>query len=489
MSSKKSRQGTDSPSSSSSHLPLRKSTRRGSATSQSTLSLTDRESLTQALDQIHSTASRSSTLTTFDEFTTPPSSSSAAEGKGIASELHGGLSGLYSRIRASVGGVRDIVGGISLAGEDVATGDGDGDDEADNRKALPTPVPTPTTSIWAPTVKPLFHSPKYANSTSKADVESPTNLLSPLSNAITTGPSNEVGQVSPHTRPGLANFPTAIKGALPLAGAVKAPFVPLTQAISSTAVGPALIPVNVTAVNEKGSQNLENIDHGNNTPRISSNLARTTFAEDYRIEKQHKHQNSTSSDQGRGNTDAGTNHGVGPHGQQEVKAFPEPASATKNPLYRPSTFPDRNSQAKEPLEKGYDSSQADMQGPATPSRQSSSIPVTQLSRPPYFKISRASSSETTGAYSSNIPLETTSSHDEASENDSVFAENETAKKAATITQASGNPQTVNAVLSQIRSRVLSKEYWMRDENARDCFFCGDAFSTFRRKHHCSMCKL
>lgn len=28
---------------------------------------------------------------------------------------------------------------------------------------------------------------------------------------------------------------------------------------------------------------------------------------------------------------------------------------------------------------------------------------------------------------------------------------------------------------------------MRDENAKDCFHCGEPFSTFRRKHHCRTC--
>ena len=478
MSPKKSRAGIDSPSTSSSYLPLRKPNRRGSATSQSTTSMTDRESLHQALDQIHSTASRSSTLTTFNEFTTPPSSSSGAEGKGIASELQGGLSGLYSRFRASVGGVRDIVGGAGLPSED-AEGDSR-DDEEDNRNnsnALPTPVPTPTTSVWAPINKPLFHSPKYANSfaaTSRANVESPTNLLSPLSNAIGTGPSIEAGQVSPHTRPSLASLPTAIK---------------VTQTIPSTAVGPALIPVNVSAVNEQGLQNLDNIDSGNKTPWIP---ARATLTEDHAVEKQHKHQSAPCSDQARGNTDFGISNGFSFNGSQENSTASEPASVTTKMQHKPSNVSDRSNQAKELFtnvsyenQRGYEPSQTSTQEPAAPSRQSSSIPVTQLSRPPDFRISRASSTETTGAYSSNVQLDTMSSHDEASENDSILAENRVERKPTVITQASTNPQNTNAVLSQIKSRVLSKEYWMRDENARDCFFCGDAFSTFRRKHHCS----
>ncbi|CUS21010.1 LAQU0S02e03686g1_1 [Lachancea quebecensis] len=35
--------------------------------------------------------------------------------------------------------------------------------------------------------------------------------------------------------------------------------------------------------------------------------------------------------------------------------------------------------------------------------------------------------------------------------------------------------------------VLSKEYWMKDESARDCFSCAKPFTTFRRKHHCRIC--
>lgn len=35
--------------------------------------------------------------------------------------------------------------------------------------------------------------------------------------------------------------------------------------------------------------------------------------------------------------------------------------------------------------------------------------------------------------------------------------------------------------------VLSKEYWMKDESARECFTCGKRFNTFRRKHHCRIC--
>ncbi|CCK69312.1 1-phosphatidylinositol-3-phosphate 5-kinase KNAG_0C01990 [Huiozyma naganishii CBS 8797] len=35
--------------------------------------------------------------------------------------------------------------------------------------------------------------------------------------------------------------------------------------------------------------------------------------------------------------------------------------------------------------------------------------------------------------------------------------------------------------------LISKEYWMKDESAKECFACGKAFNTFRRKHHCRIC--
>ncbi len=41
--------------------------------------------------------------------------------------------------------------------------------------------------------------------------------------------------------------------------------------------------------------------------------------------------------------------------------------------------------------------------------------------------------------------------------------------------------------SHMRRKILDREFWMRDENAKDCFNCGDAFTTFRRKHHCRTC--
>ncbi|KAK3702922.1 Mitochondrial distribution and morphology protein 12 [Vermiconidia calcicola] len=47
--------------------------------------------------------------------------------------------------------------------------------------------------------------------------------------------------------------------------------------------------------------------------------------------------------------------------------------------------------------------------------------------------------------------------------------------------------SVHHVPTHLKRRVISKTFWMKDENAKDCFYCGQAFSTFRRKHHCRTC--
>ena len=32
-----------------------------------------------------------------------------------------------------------------------------------------------------------------------------------------------------------------------------------------------------------------------------------------------------------------------------------------------------------------------------------------------------------------------------------------------------------------------RQYWMPDENCKQCYDCNDRFTTFRRRHHCRIC--
>lgn len=38
-----------------------------------------------------------------------------------------------------------------------------------------------------------------------------------------------------------------------------------------------------------------------------------------------------------------------------------------------------------------------------------------------------------------------------------------------------------------RKQGLSKDYWMPDEDAKECYDCGSRFTAWRRKHHCRIC--
>lgn len=90
--------------------------RRDSFNSISTVSQIDKEHLAQALDKIHTSASQSDVLTTFNDFTAPPASLPAESGGSPTDLVHHGISGLYSRIKEAVG-----VGGKGAAqdGEDL----------------------------------------------------------------------------------------------------------------------------------------------------------------------------------------------------------------------------------------------------------------------------------------------------------------------------------------------------------------------------------
>ncbi|XP_077997927.1 1-phosphatidylinositol 3-phosphate 5-kinase-like [Glandiceps talaboti] len=41
--------------------------------------------------------------------------------------------------------------------------------------------------------------------------------------------------------------------------------------------------------------------------------------------------------------------------------------------------------------------------------------------------------------------------------------------------------------SQVYRDIDFKQYWMPDSNCKECYDCGDKFTTFRRRHHCRVC--
>ena len=528
----------DSPSISVPFFPLIQQSRRGSVGSLSSVSRADKEALNQALDEIHNTASQSETLTTFNEFTTPPPLSSGTESKGIAGELQGGLSGLYSRFKASVGAGRDItvVGSLSGDGGGKVTDDG----SSTKSSSIATTALTPTAKLG-------FNSPKYTSPvspTSTVGFESMTRVQSPLSGTSgSNGPSRIHGQV-PNTS--TSSFTSAfgdLKSDLPSPAPARSSFASLAQATTSTVASPALNQVNVSAISDKGLQNLE-IEGHNQKKRKSSPSAGPTHVKDESIKvadkkntnnersnqpsaqssnrshsrEQSFHHPSTvqpsysfndSNDNTRGTTgrfrepepntrkglsltenksiDHRSSGGTVSDGSQENKAVLQSSSNVSRSvanhdgpaLVNQYDGPALLSKSKRHLD--YEQSQS---GPHVPT-----IPLVAAQPPglPEFSVSRTSSSDTAGASSLIFSLDVKSRQGDASESASMRTLDPVLSKSSVTIQATNNPQNMNVVQPQIKGRVLSKEYWMRDENARDCFYCGDSFSTFRRKHHCSKC--
>ena len=518
MSSKSIRDG-DSPSASSSLIPQLRHSRRGSLASISTTGQLDKETLSQALDQIHSAASQTETLTTFNEYTTPPSSSSGPESKGIASELHGGLSGLYSRFKASVGNVKDVVN----VGSEVSVAE--------------------VTSLMTPSTRNTSQSARVASSSASTLQDSPTPRSGRQSPLSTSNLETLRGDPSRQSKPSKVSLGGTSSKSVPGNLALKSPPTTLTQAAQTSTIRPALAEVNISAVKQDSlgaeppensmgvspsevrqpdssarAQKLQTGPNAKNEVDIASVVdsdaglpsipARSVF--DYQAEASTSDRIKTSAaslqrPRGNGNnpklasrqsedsvhpfsglqvdddevtyagaealSDADDGEMAAPpriitsYGNSQDNVFT--ASGRKGDSGTPRSFPRKG---------GY-------QHLALPLRKSMAPPLVARSHSPNPSLSRASSSETstdslTNSLSRPMPI----------------ADNIDSPNLAQLKISASRPtdpsivhrdlRTMN-VFSQVKNKVLNKEYWMKDENAKDCFYCGDPFTTFRRKHHCS----
>ncbi|KAF2224625.1 hypothetical protein BDZ85DRAFT_196656 [Elsinoe ampelina] len=104
--------------------------------------------------------------------------------------------------------------------------------------------------------------------------------------------------------------------------------------------------------------------------------------------------------------------------------------------------------------------------------------------PPTVNISRASSTVDVNDIASRA---STAASSAATTPRGEYPPNLNGALRRTTLKAPDGHRTHTVVPAHLKRRVVSKEFWMKDENARDCFYCGDAFSTFRRKHHCRTC--
>ncbi|KAL8870055.1 MAG: hypothetical protein Q9174_003810, partial [Haloplaca sp. 1 TL-2023] len=476
--------GDNSPSASTLDLPRSWHSRRGSIASLNSTSQLDKDAISQTLDQINQHASQTDTLTTFNEYTSPPSSSSGGEGKGLAGELQGGLSGLYSRFRASVGNVREKVSQSGDNGSQVEKSIR----TSGSPKLFP---PSPSTATGS---KP--HS--LRNSVSAAVSAHPR---SPHPSSPTFPQSREDNPSSTRSSDGRLGRPTnLVLGNTGIPGiALLTPNVPLKSPLApsarpTTIVNPAIAEaVSVTDSKEDSKSQVdssaisevsklrteERLTTASSKQRSlpplsepSTDLTSDVRKDDYsnsiaeRTADAAKRIKERSTSQApRGVQDAGaasekeldyftspkqpleppeiTTHASTP--QRDLPRTPENAGKWRNDLLDP-TLADNMIETPSPI--------ADPTRPPT-------IPSASIQSPSNSQQSlllKKSNVTTARATSARINIPNIKHH----------RTDHAAKSAAPAS----------------KNRLLDKEYWMKDENARDCFYCGASFSTFRRKHHC-----
>lgn len=530
MGSKSIREG-DSPSASASTsflLPQRLRSRRGSLASLSSAIQQDKEALSQALDQIHSTASQTESLTAFNEYTSPPTSSSGPDSKGIAGELQGGLSGLYNRLRASVGTTRDLV---TPAGKDNVAG---------------------TTSLNSPRAGIKSPVPSSKNDFEPSEVSSPSGTSfesrakQRYAGQTLTGAFNDSlsRDNSVHDKPSTAllgdddskSNTDSLVGFGPSHAA-------LTQARQPTSASLPLAEADLSAAG-RDDPNLNSFDQKSvslagpikairasklQRPQIelsaengidaaaaqsyhetrSRNLFRRTETEsqgDSDTKRDISQHDRAAKAPGTGELGgiisglAESRH-VRPFSGLDDDGMDEAAEAVSDA----SSDVGGNDTVSSRMVTSHNSKQGDVfTGPPSTARIGSIHDSTQKGRHQHLELSLRKSIAPpliTRSLSENPSLTRVSSSGTITDsltNSAALsvpdAETKEPRKPAAVrtnTLRLTDPVSVHRdlttmnVFSQVKNKVLNKQYWMKDQNAKDCFYCGDQFSTFRRKHHCS----
>lgn len=471
-----------------------------------------------ALDQIHTEAYQSDSLTVFSDFTKPPATTSATDEKGLSGEIQGGLSGLYSRLRVSVGGVRDIMSGVGKTlDKDTIERTATKSPGLDRSTAADSRQSHPNSSQGS-----RLHSPITVNFQPNHDGANQSGI------GKGSKLSSQAASVSSKT----STSP---------APAMKSPVAPLTKATgSSAAVDPAVTELNVPAVRES-------IHHDTDSPNFPGSL------QDMDSPGVGKEESSLPTSLNQSTSSLGQRPSHSP-----VKASNNPPEESHgapgvNRLSTRNQLPDNSkasSSAERPMLPEIDTSSS---GPSwkpkqtdgsrdgassthdrtrTNSMNSLNHNESAVTGSEATSISRASNSGENSYYEGQTPstlatsVSLTDGEAKSGELPKASASNQPREKMAssaavrsqghTTSQAPESEETTNqpavaplntavdrvpnqnmanrrppagndGVISQLRSKLLSRDFWMRDENAKDCFHCGEPFSTFRRKHHCRTC--
>ncbi|RDL33595.1 SAICAR synthase-like protein [Venustampulla echinocandica] len=447
--------------------------RRGSLASLSGSTPVDKQQLAQALDKIHSTACQSETLTTFNEFAPPPPPSVNTESKGLAGDImQHGLSGLYSRFRGAVGAVKDKPASAPNK-EEYNTAD----DVSINSQNTTTPASKASMGLGrddsGATVSPI------PLSTSSSRLQSPT------ASSFAGHSSESQSQAMKSSKTSFISTPATSKSA----SSSKPSMASISKPTVSPAIASAAAPVNVNAF--KDGDNARSTTDIQNTDKTSSGAPTSVYGRPATFVLREMSQNKLVEDEppidesedSEGGVTEGTRTSGASLGGQEPRGSDEivemrrvPTDGSKNASIALSSLQATNSSR---------SNTAVRRGDSERSNRPAMIDRITPSHLPSYQASRASSTDRSTDQPSSVDA---SRHTSVNHGSLSLGEvNSSKQHIPRPLSIEGPPEVVNARLEQMRKQVLSKEFWMADEICKECFLCGNAFSAFRRKHHCRTC--
>ncbi|ETI28878.1 hypothetical protein G647_01330 [Cladophialophora carrionii CBS 160.54] len=450
----------DSPSASSIFLPLGRTRRRDSKASLS--HELDQDALNQALNNIHTAASQSNNLTVFNDYTDPPTAASQSEGKSLASEIQGGISGLYNKLKATVGAAKDVDEQYQETQPALSVIDDRASSTSKISSGLTSRAPSPRVTASDPTPPTEPPSSKVSSkptSISRPSVPSTPALRSPtgppqpsshiVDPSVTSVNIHAIGSAN-HSRTGSTldvespqqRSLAASADSDSLRKALQKPSKEssFSDRASSSLTSPVLHARGTSSSHERGLSQTSIKGHFGNTDGLTSPPILVSPQAEKPTARVVVH---------RGETAQHPRH-INPLDLLAENAAPSKGASASHA--RSIEHPGLKSPGLITLE---------------PRPADKLAPKISQSRLPGFYVSRTTSSDSSvsaGVLRANL---------DHMDDDSRIQFVSRTHQARPI--------------SKLRSKLLSKEFWMRDENAKDCFHCGEQFTTFRRKHHCRTC--
>ncbi|RGP80324.1 1-phosphatidylinositol-3-phosphate 5-kinase [Fusarium longipes] len=436
--------------------------RAGSVVSESSPVRTRRDSissittgqLAHTLDKIHTSASQSDSLTTFNDFAPPPIAAPTSDNKGIAGDLvQQGFSGLYSRLKEAVGGGSSPKSPLEqTAGEKS---------EPSSKRASIT-----------------------ANHGSKASISSLSRVDTGASMSTTSsqviqndGASTNVsgGTIEPRPQP-QSSKPSSIS----LMSNQKASSTNRQsfskKAPSSIAADPTIAPI--TVHRDPSNTTLRTEDSGG----AGSSRKSVSSRVDLQAHLITAESSSSLFDMKEGKLPPKSKRDDTSSIDESIKSPTSPRSAHHHRTPSLQTLQTRSLRSP--------SITSSLLSPDSVRRKPAVIDRISRSKSPGDQNSRDSSLDRGTAEPSHV---STSAHDSVCHDS--FSHNPKPQKMAsgdfripgTVTSNEEASEQVNAQLNRMRKQVLSKEFWMKDDTVKECFLCQTPFSAFRRKHHCRTC--